>query len=263
MSNTPTFTKSQYAGGFNSLLPSGIFWNKNPNSQMSQALLPLANVYAYTDSLATGLIQDGFPATTVDLQPEWLESLGLPGGCLVSYANTSQAQSAIVAQLTDAGGCSVAYFENLAASLGFQVTVQQYAPFRVGSPIGSPLYPASYAFVWSMKVISGSPASYLYCEIAKRSPAHTMFYLINVDGSVTTPPAVLLPTADASISNSVATVTLSNQYRIPASVGISNGTFAQVITFAPGVVSQAITVPAGVTTLTLSNGVHCVPRQPT
>jgi len=249
----PTWTQQQYATAFLRLLPQGACWPTWGSSQMAQSLYPLSGPYADNNELAAEPLVDAFPATTVQLAPEWLETLGLPGPCVTGYANSAATQQAILAQLTDTGGCSTDYFVGYANSIGFQVTIEQYIPLRVGMPVGSSVLDDSYAFIWTVQIISGSPASLLYCELARRNPAHLMLYVIDTDGTVTAPPPILYPTVSASITGGVATISIPTPFMQPASVDYSGGAFSGTVTFEPGIVSQTVAMSNAVSTVTLSN----------
>jgi uncharacterized protein YmfQ (DUF2313 family) len=187
----PTWTQQEFATAFLRLLPQGLAWNVFQNSTMANTLYPLSGVYADNSQLAADLLIDIWPATTVQLSTEWQESLGLPSPCAIATSNTTQTQTSIVAQLVDSGDCSEAYFTGIANALGFAVTVTQFIPLRVGMPVGSETLDDSYAFIWTMTITSGSPASYLQCEMQRRVPAYTQLYVIDTNGTVYSPPPIL------------------------------------------------------------------------
>ena len=97
----------------------------------------LAQVYVRQTARSRNLVVDAFPATTVELLPEWENTLGLPDPCAGPSPTLGQRIAQVVARLTDSGGQSVAYFVELARRLGYDITVTQYAPSRFGRRFGS------------------------------------------------------------------------------------------------------------------------------
>jgi uncharacterized protein YmfQ (DUF2313 family) len=248
----PTWTQQQFATAFLRLLPTGLAWPGYGQSQMAQSLYPLSGPYADNSALAAALLIDSWPGSTVGLSPEWQQSLGIPGPCLSTYATSQQAQGAIVAQLADNGGCSLGYFQQTCSALGFVVTIQQYAPLRVGMAVGAPVVPDSYAFVWTVTIISGSPASLLYCELTRRLPAHSMLYLIDEYGHVTSPPPILYPKVTATLVSGVCTFAIPTPYMQAAAVNYVGGTHTGTATFGSGVKTVTAAMPGYTGAVTLS-----------
>ncbi len=104
----------------------------------------------------------------------------------------AQEQAQVVARLIAGGGQSVDYFVNFAATLGYTVTITQFAPFRAGiSAVGQPLCNNAWAFAWQVNAPEfsvddfavgtgsvGEPlatwgSTVLQCELQRLAPAHT------------------------------------------------------------------------------------------
>jgi uncharacterized protein YmfQ (DUF2313 family) len=99
---------------------------------------------------------------------------------------------AVIYRLLEEGGQSPAYFEALAADLGYQVTVSEFRPFRAGrGRAGEPVYGTDWAHAWQVYCGATAITSFragascageplrnwgnemLECAISSRAPAHT------------------------------------------------------------------------------------------
>jgi uncharacterized protein YmfQ (DUF2313 family) len=148
---TPIYSSADYLGALQSLLPPGRAWPRELSSILARSMAGLAPVYARNHARAANLLTDAFPATTVELLPEWESTLGLPDSTL-GMADTTQGRRAqVVARLTAIGGQSSAYYTQLAAKLGFSISITNYAPFRCGqSRAGQPVGGVEWFFTWSV-----------------------------------------------------------------------------------------------------------------
>ena len=91
----------------------------------------LAGTYqwlAYRDGY---LLVNSFSSMTNELL-EWERTLGLPDPCTPLNPTVAQRKRAVAAKVIGASGKSIPYFTSVAAALGFNVTVTEYAPFRAG-----------------------------------------------------------------------------------------------------------------------------------
>lgn len=111
------------------LLPSSL----DPNGSLLGAEL-----IAEGQALDTGLLQAGAlldesdPRVTVHLLPDWERVAGLPDEGALFPPTMQERRNAVVARVTGIGGQSAAYFIALAKSIGYDVTIDDYRPFRAG-----------------------------------------------------------------------------------------------------------------------------------
>ena len=128
----------------------------------------------------------------MELLPEWESTLGLPDPCAGQQPTVLARRAQVVARLTGIGGQSVAYYVAQASSLGYSITVQQFAPSRFGRPFGSPFGNVDWAYAWQVTVAQytvnqfrfgtdafGEPfaswgSTVLQCELLASKPAHTI-----------------------------------------------------------------------------------------
>lgn len=187
----PTFTDADYAAGLQALLPTGAVWPRDSDAVQSQICLALAKTFTRISARAGNLISDAFPVAPVELLPEWEATLGLPDPCAGVSPTILLRQQQVAARFIATGGQSAAYYINVAAALGYPITVTQFAPFRFGQPFGQPLYGTAWAFAWRVNAPTftvryftfgrdgfGEPfASWsnnvLQCELQRLAPAHT------------------------------------------------------------------------------------------
>ncbi len=191
----PLYTDNEYFGQFLKTLPSGPAWSKGLTSQLATIMKPFIQNFSRSNLLANNLLIDGFPATTVQLLPEWEDSLGLPGDCYSLESQTiSQRQKAVVAKFAAGGGAALLYLTQFAANLGYQIKITDYAPTRISiDPVtGGGLPDQTVAWSWLITVLSGESPSILECEMRHIVPAHLRLGFLY--GGIYHPPApILLP----------------------------------------------------------------------
>lgn len=186
-------TAQDYADVLRKLLPRGRVWTREDEGIQAAVLDALAVTSQSLDNAALGLIRDSFPATANALLPEWEQTLGLPDPCVGVPGSTQQRRQQVVARLTNSGGTTAEYFIEVAAALGYTVTVTSYAPFRAGqSDAGDQLGTSDWFYTWSVNAplntvthfaagqsTAGDPLStwgnaVLECELNAIKPAHTV-----------------------------------------------------------------------------------------
>lgn len=148
------FSPADYVAALLALLPRGRVWPKDPAATQNGVLQGLAPTYVRLDARAMTLLVDAFPATTVELLPEWEQSLGLPDPCEGADQGLEQRRAQVVTRLASAGGQSVAYFLEVLARLGYpDGSIEQYAPFRADRSVAeTPLFGPEWAFAWRVNL---------------------------------------------------------------------------------------------------------------
>lgn len=190
----PQFTIANFTAAYQSLLPRGRVWPRDPDALQTNFVTALAATYQrQSDSLASLLI-DAFPATTLQLLPEWESSLGLPDPCAGPSQTIQQRQKQVLTKFTSTGGQSANYFIALLARYGFSgITITTFAPFRAGfNRAGDPCNGEGWFFTWlisapNLNVVffragastANEPlyaltgAAVLECVVKEFAPAHT------------------------------------------------------------------------------------------
>ena len=175
------------------LLPPGVAWRSEEGSSMNDLLGAMAEELARVDARSDDLHEEADPRTTVELLADWERVAGLPDECLAGATQTMQERrAALVGRLTQQGGQSRIFFIQLAASLGFEVTITEFRPFRAGiSLAGDALTNGDWIFTWRINAPETTIVSFraglsaageplrtwgntrLECAIERLAPAHT------------------------------------------------------------------------------------------
>jgi uncharacterized protein YmfQ (DUF2313 family) len=189
----PVFTDADYAQALSNLLPPGKAWNRDPDSVQAQAVSCYAPTFRRNSDDALALLIDAFPATAVNLLPEWEATLGLPDPCAGVSPTLQGRRAQVVARFSAYGGQSASDFQTYAAGLGYSVTVKQFAPFRMGQSVcGSALGGLDWFYTWAIEA-QGNPVTpfsmgrstvgeplaswgnaVLECELRAIAPAHSI-----------------------------------------------------------------------------------------
>ena len=173
----PAWTDADLASALSQHLPTGRAWPRNPQTVQAQTIAALAPTFERLCASAAQLLIDGFPSTTVDLLPEWQESLGLPDPCAGPAPTLALSEAQVVARFTAGGGQSIPYFKAFAAILGFTIVIEQYVPFAAGRGVaGAPLYGQAWVWAWTVKTPAGTTYenAVLECEINRLAPAQSV-----------------------------------------------------------------------------------------
>lgn len=173
-------------------MPRGRVWPKDLDSIQVQVLAALVAVYSRGTSDANALLQDLFPAGAFNMLPEWEETLGFPDPCAGSSPSVPVRRSQVLARFIGNGGQSINYFVAFAKTLGYDITITQFKPWRFGDTFGLPLNGPDWAHAWQVNApqastkgftfgVSGFGESFasfgntvLECEIKRYAPAHTV-----------------------------------------------------------------------------------------
>jgi len=188
----PVLLAANFLAAIQSLLPQGAVWPRDPDAIQTKTLSGLAPSYERNTARANYLLVDAFPATTFELLTEWESTLGLPDPCAGPAPSIQARRAQVVARFANSGGQSAQYFAQFAQNLGYQITVQNFAPARAGQSVcGDPCNGVDWAFAWAVNVplstvtqaragqaVAGDPlASWgnavLECEIKALKPAHS------------------------------------------------------------------------------------------
>jgi uncharacterized protein YmfQ (DUF2313 family) len=152
----PTFSTFDYLQQFLRLLPRGRVWHSGWGTTQAADLLTLMPTWVRLHERANDAIVEAFPCTTTEMLPEWEASLGLPDPCTGPLDTLQQRTAAVCGKFVGRGGQSKEYFIHLAASLGYQITIETFKPFYASQGrAGDPLYDEQWAYAWRV-VVQGS-----------------------------------------------------------------------------------------------------------
>lgn len=172
------------------LLPPEAYDGVGP--MLSALLAAEASALTSAQSSVDSLYDQIWPETGAALD-EWERVLGLPDPCLVGEGlAVRQRIAAIMAKLRGLGGQSKAFFIQLAASLGYAITITEFRPARAGIAVaGDAVNGTDWTSAWVINAEevnvfiarAGSAAAgealavwgnkLLECRIRDMRPAHT------------------------------------------------------------------------------------------
>ncbi len=203
MTALPVYTAADFGEALLRLLPTGRAWPRDTDAVLGQAVRLQGAPYARMHARANYLLTDAFPATAVELLPEWEATLGLPDPCAGPDQTLARRQAHVVARLTQQDGPSVPSLVAYAATLGYAIKVDEFTPRRFGQPFGGRYYGLDWAHTWRIDApaVVVTPrrfggrfgeryatwsGSVLECEMARIKPAHTIL-LFSYAGSIGAP----------------------------------------------------------------------------
>lgn len=186
-------TEAQYKEHLMGLLPRGLAWSRLFGSVLSYLMSGIAAELARIDARGDNILREVIPTSTVELIAEWEATCGLPDPCITAAQTLEERRNAVKGVLTNSGGQSRQFFIDLAAALGYTITITEYRPFRVGfSAVGDALSNGDWAFTWLVTSPAGAVTYFragisavgdplvkfndelLECVFNKLKPAHTL-----------------------------------------------------------------------------------------
>lgn len=118
-----------YLAMLQGLLPRGAAWGREPDTTLTRLLDASAQELARLDSAAWLLLDETNPRTTVEALEDWERVLGLPDECGLIAATLAERRAQALRKLVRPVGQDRPFFEALAASMGYQATVEEFRPF--------------------------------------------------------------------------------------------------------------------------------------
>lgn len=176
------------------LPPPGRAWVPTPGNPLVGVWNAIgATLWGAHQRAVSLLEQEADPGQTVELLPEWERDYGLPDPCTALGPTLAQRQRGLLAKVAAQGGQSRAYYIQVAAALGYSVTITEYHPFRLGiSSFGDLLLGAAWQFTWQVNVPTANVTRFrfgmsafgepfwtvdtaeLECRLRALAPAHTV-----------------------------------------------------------------------------------------
>lgn len=139
----------QYAEQLDALLPQGLAWPRESDARMRALTRGLAEEFARVDARGDDLLREVLPNTTLEMLSDWERVAGLPDPCVPGGQTLQERRAALLSRLAGTGGQSRAFFIELAAYLGFTITITEFRQFRAGfSRAGDALYGDDWRYAW-------------------------------------------------------------------------------------------------------------------
>jgi uncharacterized protein YmfQ (DUF2313 family) len=154
-----------YTHALLALLPTGPAWTREIGTVLYKTCNGLAGIFGYVDSRAGDFLErESDPRKTMEMLSDWERNWGLPDECFFFNGGDIAGRHRVLMQkMTMLGGQSRAFFIEIAAELGYVITIHEHSPFMVGiSRCGSTLDDAGFQrweigppeirFYWSIQV---------------------------------------------------------------------------------------------------------------
>lgn len=183
---------ADYANALRQLLPMGAAWETR-GTPLGDLVDALAAELARVEGRVDVLLREADPGQASELLTDWERVLGLPDRCLTEAQTASERRASARTRYTLKGGQSAAFFIALAASMGYVVTVDDFATEAEAIAAGITYTGDGWAYTWVVHVAAGTVvkpfrvgtgvvgdplASWgveeLECVIKRFAPAHTI-----------------------------------------------------------------------------------------
>jgi uncharacterized protein YmfQ (DUF2313 family) len=126
-------TGQDYAQQFLRLLPQGQAWPRHPLGTLALTCEGLNDYWGFVDGRAADLLEtESDPRATVELLPDWERAWGLPDPCVQAPQGIVARRQALLLKMTMLGAQSRQFFIDVAASLGYTITITEYLPYQCG-----------------------------------------------------------------------------------------------------------------------------------
>ncbi len=189
-------TPEQYRHLLQQLLPPGAAWPRELDANLTRLLTAFADGMSQAHNRGLDLLDESDPRTTDEMLSDWERVAGLPTECLAELDQTAaERRLTLHAHITSGGGQSIPFYTELAAALGYEITITEHRPLKVGFKAGAQCFSAEWRFVWRVNAPettirtfkagsskAGEPVrtwgnERLECEITRRKPGQTnVFY---------------------------------------------------------------------------------------
>lgn len=120
---------AEYQALLKALMPQGLAWS---GPETEKLLSGWADELARLDSRSHDLVNELDPNTTQELLLDWERLLGLPEPCTQLGQSVQARRAAIIAKLRYRGQQTKAFLIELAALIGYTVTIEELTPFTCG-----------------------------------------------------------------------------------------------------------------------------------
>jgi uncharacterized protein YmfQ (DUF2313 family) len=158
-------TGADYRGLLFSLLPPGMVWPTEPESNLQRLLDGSAQEFARVDGRALELLAEADPRQADALFPEWERSYSLPSECAPTEQSLTDRRVALIGRIVGRGGMRQQDYTDLAEGLGYegaQIIEHREATMELaagagtrGAEIGDPMNGEDWLWAWDVLVPNG------------------------------------------------------------------------------------------------------------
>jgi uncharacterized protein YmfQ (DUF2313 family) len=174
-------TETEYRELLQSLLPPGRAWTKDPTSRLKQLLEGMAVEFSRLDSRVDDLFREKDTRYTSELLEQFEEEYAIPEPGEELGATEADRVAVLRAKFLAIGAQHKQYFIDIAAALGYTVTIQEFTPLWAGYAVAGDLIgEQTILFLWLVVIAISSVTesaevniSSLISKVSKYKPAHT------------------------------------------------------------------------------------------
>ncbi|MBI3453378.1 MAG: DUF2313 domain-containing protein [Rhodospirillales bacterium] len=152
------------------LLPRGWAWPRDPDATLTGFWRSIAEEFSRTGRRMGDLLDiESHPGAALEMLTDWERVAGLPDPCAGQAATLSERRNRLIQKLTARGGQSRQYYIDVAAVLGFEITITEFRPFTANSACDQPCRPDYWRYGWQVN----APAVRIYqmdCNSACNEP---------------------------------------------------------------------------------------------
>lgn len=158
-------TATDYQGLLFSLLPPGMVWPTDPESNVQRLLEGSAQEFGRVDARAGDLLAEADPRRALYLFQEWESSYSLPSDCAPADQTMADRRAALVGRVVSQGGMRADDYKELAAGLGYEdieiielreATVEVNTPTgHTGAVIGDDINGSDWDSTWRVLLPNG------------------------------------------------------------------------------------------------------------
>jgi uncharacterized protein YmfQ (DUF2313 family) len=122
-----------YAVALQALIPQGPAWPRDEESALTRVIKGLTRIWGDFEVRASKLLEfESDPRLTIELLPDWERNWGLPDPCYTAPQSIYERQLALVMRMTLMGAQSREFFVQIAAMIGYDITITEYRVFVCG-----------------------------------------------------------------------------------------------------------------------------------
>lgn len=139
-----------YQDALLALLPMGDAWIKEADSELGKLMAGAAEEFARIDQRAIDLLTESHPSTAEELFEEWENQYGLPDDCCTTDQTDEDRVYALIQSYQTQGGQSKAFFIEVAALLGVEITITEYRQRYFGDDFNELYASTDWTYTWQV-----------------------------------------------------------------------------------------------------------------
>jgi len=176
---------AEYTRLLQSLLPKGRAWTRALGSVLYEFLQGVADELVRVDARSDDLLVERDTRTTSELLTDHETDLGIPDECSKLAVTVQERRNEVHVKYIASGRQDKRYFIDLAAALGYIITITEYGPTTFAWDVNV-AYGEEWIYFRSGESVSGDSIIYIpgtafiVCIINKYKPAHTIVNVLSV-----------------------------------------------------------------------------------